>query len=112
MSVKNNKVYNDVLIAIDKCITISGYTTLYSSLVKIYHNTEDEILQGYILNYTELIKHIPPYNKAKLISKTRELIQSSKEHKDILYKYCNSVIMSGKPEWQVIAERNGWKPVC
>lgn len=43
--------------------------------------------------------------------KAKEIQDKNKCNKESLRDYCHDKVKEGKPEWQVLAERNGWGPL-
>ena len=110
MSVKTNKVYRDVVIQLEKNYTFTQYNTLYNSLRKLYITTEDIELQKLLFEYTRIIQDVALYGQRKLTLRASEIVSIALPYKQSLYNYCQKVLASEKPEWQIIAERNGWRP--
>lgn len=111
MSVSSNKIYSKVLIELNKSCKPSNYSTKYNNLVKFYYETEDELLKQLLWKYYEAIREVSSLAKRCLPSAVSECIKNAMPYKQELMKYCESALASGKPEWQVIAERNGWRKV-
>ena len=40
----------------------------------------------------------------------KNIISNNIHNKISLINYCEQMVMSEKPEWQIMAERNGWTP--
>lgn len=106
---KDNKLYTKVLVELDKTHKLTSLSGHYNNLVTIMHTTEDEELRGLIGAYIEFLPKIEKYAKAKMSINTQSLVNDSKPYKVDLYNYCGQMVKLCKPEWQIIAERNGWR---
>jgi hypothetical protein len=100
------KSYEGVLETAKEAKTIASHIT---ALGKIRAKTEDQIL----LN--KIDKAIGSLQSAHANAKKGKSIPTCLDKvtyqavKDLL-DHCNKAVASKKPEWQVIAERNGWAP--
>lgn len=101
------KIYKKVLVEISK---INSLTAEHNSLKKCYHDTEDEILKGYLREYCKNLVSAENYRRNKMISHANNVLDTNSSIKITIMNYCNQIISQGKPEWQVLAERNGWRP--
>jgi hypothetical protein len=110
MSSKDNKSYTKVRTELSKMYKPSQYQTLYNNLVAVANTTEDRILIKLINNYCNAISDIPSLAIKKLALSLNESMNNSLQARLELDSYCAEVISSHKPEWQVLAERHGWKP--
>lgn len=104
-------VYNELKVAVSLQYDIAHSTAnRCNKLIKIKLSTEDEKVHEYIDN---LIMHI---NEAKRRHYKRLYMSSSEELKKIeelnneIAEYCDNMLSSDKPEWMILAERNGWTP--
>jgi len=98
-------IYKSTLNSMSETKTLASHI---KALGKIKCEAEDEEL---ILNITLVIDqlqiaHITSKNKSTPIS----LDRASDRKLIKLRGYCKAVIKSTKPEWQVMAEKNGWIP--
>lgn len=100
-------IYNKVLIEIHK---IGSLKTQHNNLMKIYYSTEDLALREYIHNYCKGILKSEKYIQNKMMLAAQEAISDNIHNKVKLINYCEQMITCEKPEWQIIAERNGWVP--
>jgi hypothetical protein len=80
--------------------------------MSVYHSTEDVNLKKLIWNYCNLISDVPRLASSKLTMAIQNTITNANEAKLALDDYCMCAVSSAKPEWQIIAERNGWRPSC
>lgn len=110
MAVKNNKVYVRVLTELGKMYKPGSYGTLYNNLIKCYYDTEDYVLKGLLHEYCNLISEVSSLTSRRLPSHVSDCIQRAEPRRGSLIEYCNNIVQSGKPEWQVIAEKHGWRP--
>jgi hypothetical protein len=108
MSSRDNKSYVKVKKELSKIHKISQYQALYNNLITVINNTEDTVLQSLLNNYCASITEI--IRKQSMPMSCSNLIQQLKPLKTEIIDYCNSIIEQNKPEWQIIAERNGWVP--
>lgn len=104
-------IYSELKMAVSMQYDIAHSTAnRCNKLIKIKLSTEDEKVHNYIDN---LIVHI---NEAKRLHYKRLYTSSSKEFKKIkelndeIAEYCDKMLSKGKPEWMILAERNGWTP--
>jgi hypothetical protein len=109
----DKKEYQQVVIILKEQSTPSAK---HNKLLKIFVTTEDlslrERLDLVIKGYSAYVqpracrsKHIEglPDNYSEWIPFIRELIKP-------LIDYCEDILENVKPQWQIVAERNGWKP--
>jgi len=97
--------YEDVLESLANFRTLAAHIT---ALGKIRLETEDEKLKKGIeaVIYQLQIAHAQVKSKSIPVSVENSNIQAA----NVLIAYCNQVIGTRKPEWQILAERNGWVP--
>ena len=100
-------VYQKVLYELDKSQSI---TQKHNNLTKIIYSTEDNILISLLLNYCELLGRLEKFKKVNMHSKAQDIIAKGIPVKENIIAYCTDAISKGKPEWQIMAERNGWTP--
>lgn len=100
-------VYKKVLLELEKQCKAQAKG---NSLLKLKYNTEDVVLQRYLDECAKVYFGVACYHSGKLFSTAKNYFDSNKFVIDRVKDYCNNMIMSGKPEWQIMAERNGWKP--
>jgi hypothetical protein len=100
------KSYEGVLETAKEAKTLASHIT---ALGKIRAKTEDQVL----LN--KIDKAIGSLQSAHAIAKKGKSIPTCLDKatdqavKDLI-DHCINAVASKKPEWQVIAERNGWAP--
>jgi hypothetical protein len=80
------------------------------SLGEIMNITEDPQLKHFLQNVIISIQKAHANPKIKNKSTPQSLIDIKDDTISSLVKYCTNFIGSKKPEWQVLAERNGWVP--
>ena len=96
----SNKEYTDIIEAMTALATPASTR---NKLNKILVRTEDHILKN----------AIPPVINLLDSSNVRikVTVRTTQEPHAKLFKYCKSVIASKKPQWQILAEKNGWGPI-
>jgi hypothetical protein len=110
MGSRDNKSYIKVRVELAKLYKPSQYNILYNNLTKVAHNTEDKELISLINNYCNLIIDVPSLVFKQMPQLLSDTIDKSQNAKQELDNYCMNVIVSSKPEWQIIAESRGWTP--
>lgn len=100
-------VYQKVLVELDKNSSIK---TQYNNLVKLMHSSEDKQLRSLIIAWLNVLSNAEHYRVGKMSSHLTQLLNTNACVKQDLRDYCNDIIWSKKPEWQVLAERYGWRP--
>lgn len=88
----DKKEYRDVLATLNGAFTA---TQAINRLVKVEVATEDEKLKkalGIVVGRLKAQQRIAPEDLKKVKA------------------YCDACIASAKPQWQILAERNGWAP--
>lgn len=100
-------MYKKTLLELSKKVPI---TTQHNNLMKIYYSTEDDILKEYIHNFCKGLAVADRYAKSKLPMKAQDAISDNIPNKITLANYCEQMVSTEKPEWQVLAERHGWTP--
>lgn len=94
------KDYLDTLEAIGLLATFSA---IHNRLHKIRVHTEDMKLADLLGASTSLL------SASSIRIKTN--INLNKPEHQKLHRYCTSMIAKNKPQWQILAERNGWAPL-
>ena len=99
-------LYKKVLESTKEAKTIASHIT---ALGKIRAKTEDDDLLGKIDKAIASMQNV--HAKAKIGKSTPTCLDKATDQavKDLI-KHCKNMVSSDKPEWQVIAERNGWAP--
>lgn len=100
------KSYEDVLKTAKEAKTIASHIT---GLGKVRAKTEDQELLSKIDRAIESLQRAHA-NVKKGKSTPVCLDKVTDQAVRDLVDYCNNAVASKKPEWQVIAERNGWEP--
>ena len=100
-------IYSKVLIEVNK---IGSLTTQHNNLMKLYYQTEDTLLKERLRSYCKEITKADRCNKDKMHLAAKNIISNNIHNKISLINYCEQMVMSEKPEWQIMAERNGWTP--
>lgn len=80
-----------------------------TSLGKIKVETEDGHLISFIENLIRELQFDLARSKGKGKSIPAALPATEQEVRHLL-QYCEAALKSKKPEWQILAERNGWTP--
>lgn len=108
---KDKSLWSKIVIECDKDTTLKS---TYNAFVKLKTMTEDEELQHLISTFTSCcIQYLGKDSSLKSVSSATqkcELVSTDlyMALNRIKY-YCLDCIEAEKPEWQIIAERNGWK---
>lgn len=100
-------IYNKVLIELNKQCS---FKSQYNNLVKLQYSSEDRQLRNLISVWLNVLDSAESYRVRRLALKCQETLNINAYIKQNLVDYCNECIMSKKPEWQILAERYGWKP--
>jgi hypothetical protein len=87
--------------------TITAHIT---NLGKILNKTEDPKLKNLLETAITFLQRAHANPKIKNKSTPGNLINVQEYPIQDVVKYCSDLIPTGKPEWQVLAERNGWAP--
>jgi len=100
-------IYEETINTMKEMKTVASHIT---SLGKIMNKTEDAQLKQLLGNVITRLQcsHANPKVKGK--STPGNLYNNKDLHIESLIKYCESIIPTRRPEWQVLAERNGWAP--
>lgn len=101
-------VYKKVLLELNKESTLKSK---HNNLMKLFYTTEDDYLKDCIRQYCKYLKQAVHYIQNKMPGQAKDAIDNSFRPMVALSNYCNQMIECEKPEWQVIAERNGWGPL-
>lgn len=100
-------MYEQTISALNDTKTVSAHIT---NLSKISIETEDPqlklLLTGAIAELQQI--YLNPQFQPK--STPVNLINSKERNLKQLKAYCSQFIAVKKPEWQVLAEQNGWTP--
>lgn len=100
------KLYEDVLKTAKEAKTINNHIT---GLGKVRAKTQDQVLLNKIDNAIASL-HAACASATKGKSMPTCLDKATDPSVKDLIEYCNKSVAAKKPEWQVIAERNGWAP--
>lgn len=100
------KSYEDVLKTAKEAKTIAAHI---KALGKVRAKTEDDVLLGKIDKAIDSLQRA--HVNAKKGKSTPTCLDKATDLavKDLI-DHCKNAVASEKPEWQVIAERNGWAP--
>lgn len=100
-------MYQETLDEIHEVKTIASHIT---GLGKILNTTEDPTLQQLIDRVIKMLQkiHANPSIKGKSTPQSLQAVRSTALR--ALMEYCSNHTKSQKPEWQVLAEKNGWAP--
>ena len=98
--------YKKVLESTKEAKSIASHIT---ALGKIRAKIEDDVLLGKIDKAIESLQGV--HANAKNGKSTPTCLDKATDQaiKDLV-EHCKKEVSSDKPEWQVIAERNGWAP--
>lgn len=100
-------IYTKILLELHK---ESSLVAQHNNMMKMFYQTEDSVLKEYLHNYCKGLSEANRCNKQKLYQKASDIISNNIPNKVVLMQYCEQMVNSKKPEWQILAERNGWKP--
>lgn len=105
--IKESSVYQET---IDSLKSLQTPTTHIKKLGVILTKTEDSKLYSLIQNTLTFLqqRHANPRIKGK--STPGDLYNNPFAPIKALIQYCEQFTKKNKPEWQVLAERNGWTP--
>lgn len=97
--------YEDVLKSLSEFRTLVAHIT---ALGKIRMKTEDKkLVKGIDAVISQLqIAHTRVKRKSTPLSVEKSNIKAA----NVLITYCKQMVGTKKPEWQIMAERNGWAP--
>ena len=98
-------IYEETIAALKDLRTAASHIT---GLGKVMNKAEDQKLKTLLLNVITSLQasHASPNVRGK--STPGNLYNAKIAVIKNLIEYCESVIVSKKPEWQVLAERHGW----
>jgi RNA polymerase-binding transcription factor DksA len=99
------KHYKDTITSIKETKSMAAHLT---ALGKAKAASEDGTLNQAIEKAIKIVQH--EYLLCKQKGLPIALDKTSLTPINELIKYCEQAIGSQKPEWQIIAERNGWTP--
>ena len=97
--------YEKTIKSMSEVKTMSSHLT---SLGKIKIASEDGRLNSAIENLIRELQYAHANSKHK--STPISLASGSSQEIQAIINYCKSAIGTKKPEWQILAERNGWTP--
>lgn len=104
--------YEEIVAALKEYRTLSAHITKLGNMVA---KTEDQQLVN-LLNKVVLGLRTMHANataakvKVKGLSTPGNIYDMPGTEIKSLIQYCESIIVSRKPEWQILAERHGWAP--
>ena len=98
-------VHKETLTSVSEFKTFAAHIT---ALGKLRLKTEDTTLSKHIEAVIAELQtvHIRSSSKSTPVSVANAKSQSVKA----LVAYCKQIIGTQKPEWQILAEKNGWGP--
>lgn len=100
-------MYKETISSLKDLKTISSHI---KNLGTIMNKSEDQelkkLLAALIMDLQKM--HVRPNFRYK--STPLNLINGKNSEIEELVNYCKKFIIQQKPEWQVLAERNGWSP--
>lgn len=100
-------MYEETISSLKELKTISSHIKRLGALM---NTTEDQqlkkLLAALIMDLQKM--HVRPNFRYK--STPLNLINGQNSEIENLINYCKTFIIQQKPEWQVLAERNGWTP--
>lgn len=96
--------------AIEVINGIHSPSQFHEKLNKLFVNTEDTQFRKLILPVLKAMKDAHSLLAAKKMSSQKTAINYRTEPYLGLVKYCQQQLAAEKPTWQILAERNGWRP--
>ncbi|KWU18032.1 hypothetical protein [Achromobacter xylosoxidans] len=94
--------------------TLSSFTlpgARANALTKIQHATEDQQLKTLLQPAIDHLTHTARLLASKMPTQgDGKTLFLRKEPWAALVDYCNAIVATQKPDWQVLAERAGWQP--
>ncbi len=100
-------IYEETIDALKDMKTIASHIKCLGKIMNKTEDTQLATLLGNAITRSQA-SHADPRVKNK--STPGSLYNSTDSQIQILIKYCESIIPTKRPEWQVLAERNGWVP--
>lgn len=97
-------IYEEILKSIQSYKSTKRHLT---SLGKFYNRTEDQLLKN---NLYAVLQFLTIWIESSKDTTPKCLVQVKAVPIKKLVKYLGAVIPSKKPEWQIIALREGWTP--
>lgn len=97
----------DYLVVIETLMAIASLPSRINKLNKTWAATEDEALRshvGTVIGYLE-----NAWRSSGGSSKAVSIRIDLEPYKPVI-RYCRACIDTGKPQWQLLAEKNGWLP--
>lgn len=113
---------------ITDCELKSTFRSKYNKFVKHLHSTEDDELRNLIDKYLKSIDKFIEYDSdgscdkkysvnpesryivSGYVKTSIGVVESCFSSQNEIKRYCEKCLKSEKPEWQIIAEKNGWEP--
>lgn len=99
-----NKDYQNVLTILRGRFTVNS---IYNKLTKVSVSTEDRTLRNEV---EDVLKILGRAAKGSVNLSSVVPIDLSDGRYGRIVGYCDKCLASSKPQWQILAERNGWIP--
>lgn len=99
--------YEETIEALNDFRTVASHIT---NVGKIMNKTEDQQLKILLGNVITSLQRVHANPKVKGKSTPVNLYNTPDTGIKNLIQYCESIIGTKRPEWQVLAERHGWTP--
>lgn len=100
-------MFKETIASLKNIVTIS---THIKNLGKILNKTEDPKLHQLIGDTIMMLQQAHSNKRIGGKSTPGSLYTTEKTQIILLKNYCETFVATKKPEWQVLAERNGWTP--
>lgn len=100
-------MYEETIAAANEIKTLASHIT---ALGKIMNKTEDPQLRKLLGDVITSLQRTHANPRAKNKSTPGSLINAQDVGIQKLIAYCQGFVTARKPEWQVLAEHNGWAP--
>jgi hypothetical protein len=98
-------IHEEVLTTLSEFKTIASHIT---ALGKLRLKTEDSLL---VKSIDAVISQLQlAHNKVKSKSTPVSVEKANIRAANELVTYCRKIVGTRRPEWQILAERNGWEP--
>ena len=103
--------YKKLLRILNKICTVSDFTkTNRNKVIDIQSDTEDSIINENISNLLDCFNKLEYYKNKRMSLNVCKYCEIAFRIINDLKVYCKEIVRSDKPEWMILAERNGWRP--
>lgn len=116
MADKSMKEYTDALIVLNETAKAIAKG---NKLVKIAVKTEDDAFKTLLNEAIKAYGYYIERSYSRTVPEGSDIPRNSKEYveylaprKKALTEYIENILAEQKPQWQILAERNGWTKPC